>query len=173
MKKLEIRNIASLGVLIALNVVATRFLGFRTLTVRVSFGRVFIILAGLWFGPLEGALVGGISDALGCVLAGTGFYPPLMISPILMGILIGSARPWLVKKMSLRKLLLVVAGANLITTMFVATWALSLLYGTPFTVLFISRIPQYLVNTAIYTGLSYAVYKSEVTRVATGCMQMA
>ena len=72
MKKLNIRNVSMMGVLIALDIVATRFLGFSALTIRISFGSVFIILAGLWFGPVEGALVGGIADTLGCLIAGTG-----------------------------------------------------------------------------------------------------
>ena len=52
MKKLNIRNVSMMGVLIALDIVATRFLGFSALTIRISFGSVLIILAGLWFGPV-------------------------------------------------------------------------------------------------------------------------
>lgn len=171
MKRLNIRNIAMMGVLIALDVVATRFLGFSTLTIRISFGSVFIILAGLWFGPLEGALVGGIGDMIGCLIAGTGFYPPLMLSPILFGTLIGLLRPVAVKKPSIFKVGTVITFANIVTTLFLTTWGLSLLYGTSFQALFVSRIPQFIVNTAVCTALSYGIYRSAVTRVATGCVQ--
>ena len=46
MKKLNIRNVSMMGVLIALDIVATRFLGFSALTIRISFGSVFIIQIG-------------------------------------------------------------------------------------------------------------------------------
>ena len=171
MKKLNIRNISMMGVLIALDIVATRFLGFSALTIRISFGSVFIILAGLWFGPVEGALVGGIADTLGCLIAGTGFYPPLMISPIVLGILIGLGRPWFLKKVGIARLGILIGGSYMMTTLFIASWALSMLYGSPYLALVASRIPQYLVNATVCTLISYVIYKSAVTRVATGSFQ--
>ena len=151
MKKLNIRNVSMMGVLIALDIVATRFLGFSALTIRISFGSVFIILAGLWFGPVEGALVGGIADTLGCLIAGTGFYPPLMISPIVLGILIGLGRPWFLKKVGIARLGILIGGSYMMTTLFIASWALSMLYGSPYLALVASRIPQYLVNATVCT----------------------
>ena len=165
MKKLNIRNVSMMGVLIALDIVATRFLGFSALTIRISFGSVFIILAGLWFGPVEGALVGGIADTLGCLIAGTGFYPPLMISPI------GLGRPWFLKKVGIARLGILIGGSYMMTTLFIASWALSMLYGSPYLALVASRIPQYLVNATVCTLISYVIYKSAVTRVATGSFQ--
>lgn len=171
MKKLNIRNIAMLGVLIALDVVATRFLGFSTMTIRFSFGSIFIILAGLWFGPVEGALVGGIADIIGCLIAGRGFYPPLMVSPIVLGILIGLGRKYFLKKASVTRMAVIVMCSYMVTTLFIATWALTLMTGTPYSVLFISRIPQYFVNGILNTVLSYALYRSAITKVATENLQ--
>ena len=152
MKKLNIRNVSMMGVLIALDIVATRFLGFSALTIRISFGSVFIILAGLWFGPVEGALVGGIADTLGCLIAGTG-------------------RPWFLKKVGIARLGILIGGSYMMTTLFIASWALSMLYGSPYLALVASRIPQYLVNATVCTLISYVIYKSAVTRVATGSFQ--
>ena len=45
------------------------------------------------------------------------------------------------------------------------------LYGSPYLALVASRIPQYLVNATVCTVLSYVIYKSAVTRVATGSFQ--
>ena len=146
MKKLNIRNVSMMGVLIALDIVATRFLGFSALTIRISFGSVFIILAGLWFGPVEGALVGGIADTLGCLIAGT-------------------------KKVGIARLGFLIGGSYMMTTLFIASWALSMLYGSPYLALVASRIPQYLVNATVCTLISYVIYKSAVTRVATGSFQ--
>ena len=49
--------------------------------------------------------------------------------------------------------------------------ALSMLYGSPYLALVASRIPQYLVNATVCTLISYVIYKSAVTRVATGSFQ--
>lgn len=173
MKKMNIRNIAMLGVLIALDVVATRFLGFSTLTIRFSFGSIFIIMAGIWFGSLEGALVGGVADVIGCLIAGTGFYPPLMISPIVLGILAGLGRKWFLKKPNLGRMALIVMVSYMITTLFIATWALMLMTKTPYPALFVSRIPQYLVNGTVNTAISFALYKSAATKVAMGNLQVS
>lgn len=47
----------------------------------------------------------------------------------------------------------------MITTLFIASWALSMLYGSPYLALVASRIPQYLVNATVCTVLSYVIYK--------------
>lgn len=157
------RKLATLGCLIALDVVATRFLGISAATIRISFGSIFIILAAFWYGPVEGAMVGGLADVIGCLIAGSGFYPPLMLSPILSGILLGCFRTWVLRRKSCVRFIAATAGSNLITVLFVSTYALSLLYGTSFTALFISRIPQYIVTTIVCAVLAYTLYYSVVT----------
>ena len=66
---------------------------------------------------------------------------------------------------------ILIGGSYMITTLFIASWALSMLYGSPYLALVASRIPQYLVNATVCTVLSYVIYKSAVTRVATGSFQ--
>lgn len=157
------RKLATLGCLIALDVVATRFLGFSAATIRISFGSVFIILAAFWYGPVEGAMVGGMADVIGCLLAGSGFYPPLMLSPILSGILLGLFRTWVLRKKSCMRFVVATAVSNLVTVLFVSTYALSMLYGTSVTALFISRIPQYIVTTGVCAVIAFSLYYSVVT----------
>lgn len=55
------------------------------------------------------------------------------------------------------------AVTNLVTVLFVSTYALSMLYGTSFTALFISRIPQYIVTTGVCAVITFSLYYSVVT----------
>lgn len=55
------------------------------------------------------------------------------------------------------------AVSNLVTVLFVSTYALSMLYGTSFTALFISRIPQYIVTTGVCAVIAFSLYYSVVT----------
>ncbi len=55
------------------------------------------------------------------------------------------------------------AVSNLVTVLFVSTYALSMLYGTSFTALFISRIPQYIVTTGVCAVIAFSLYCSVVT----------
>ena len=54
------------------------------------------------------------------------------------------------------------AVSNLVTVLFVSTYALSMLYETSFTALFISRIPQYIV-TGVCAVIAFSLYYSVVT----------
>lgn len=49
-----------------------------TLTMRISFAAIFYTLPGFLFGPLYGAIAGGLVDILGYLIAPTGAYIPFM-----------------------------------------------------------------------------------------------
>ncbi len=67
------RNLAMMGALIAMQIILARFLSIQASdTLRVSFESVPVILAGMWLGPLSGALVALVSDILGTILSGYG-----------------------------------------------------------------------------------------------------
>ncbi len=65
MKKKNVMNtktIAMMGVLIALQIAASRLLAINlSPSLRLSISDSFILLAGIWFGPIGGALVGGLA----------------------------------------------------------------------------------------------------------------
>ena len=83
MKKFNIKTLATLSMFTAVSVILARFLGFYlTESTRVSFEYFVIVLAGMCFGPLAGAVVGGLSDLIGAtLLSAFGFYPPMIVGP--------------------------------------------------------------------------------------------
>ncbi len=91
--KWSVRTVVFMGLLVSINIVLTRFLGFMIMgnTIRISFGSVPIMLAGILFGPLAGTITGIASDLIGVMLnsMGGGYFPGFTISAALVGLIPG------------------------------------------------------------------------------------
>ena len=167
MKKNVTRNLVFMALLCAISVVLSRVLAINTHTIRISFGSVPIVLAGLFFGPVAGAMVGFVADVIGCVfLSGFGYTPLLALSPILMGALPAV----LVKKLGWGgdfkwwQIAAVVFPAEILGPICWTTFGLHLLYGTPLLALLATRIPLYLITGALDSLLIFLLLKSGVFR---------
>lgn len=133
------------GLLTALSIVLTRvfaanFPVFGVPAARLSIGFVPVMLAGMLCGPLWGMAVGGVADALGFLLFPSGVYfPPITLTSMLAGLLpalvmryAGKAPEWL-------KALLGVTAVQVVCSMLLQTYWLSLLYVRAFGLLFYPR----------------------------------
>lgn len=85
------RNLILMAALIAMQIILARFLSIQASDIlRISFESVPIVLAGMWLGPLSGAIVALIADILGTVLSGYGiWFPPIALGPVLVGVISG------------------------------------------------------------------------------------
>lgn len=85
------RNVILMAALVAMQIILARFLSIQASDIlRISFESIPIILAGMWLGPLSGAVVALIADILGTVLSGYGiWFPPIALGPVLVGVLSG------------------------------------------------------------------------------------
>ena len=84
------KTLAALGVLLAMNVVLTRFLSFNAWNVRIGFGFVPVVLAALFFGPLPAAAIASLGDFLGALLFPTGpYFPGFTLTAFLTGLTFG------------------------------------------------------------------------------------
>lgn len=85
------RNICMMAVLIAMQIILARFLSIQPkATLRISFETIPIFLAGMWLGPIPGAVVAVLADFLGTIIHGYGaWFPPLVLGPMAVGILSG------------------------------------------------------------------------------------
>ena len=90
-KAFSTQNLMMMAALIAMQIILARFLGIQVSdTLRVSFESIPVILAGMWLGPILGAIVAVLSDLLGTILSGYGtWFPPLVLGPLSVGILSG------------------------------------------------------------------------------------
>ena len=164
MKKMNTRTLAYAGVLIALNVILSRFLSIPIGNLfRISFGSVPVFLSGLWFGPLTGGLTGLIGDLIGCAVNGYAPNPFITVSAVLNGVIPALFVRFLRKKTSplkyYLKFLLVLALNFLITSQGFTVLGLSVMYGMPFGATFVSRIPQSLCLCAVDAFLCSVLFK--------------
>jgi ECF transporter S component (folate family) len=150
------------GILVALSIVLTRlFVVNIEQTIRISFGFVPIMLAGMLLGPIWGLAVGGLADLLGCLLFGVSPFLPITLTSALVGLL-----AWLLYRLTAGRkewlrVLISVSVTQIICSMFLQTLWLSLLMpGTTFAGLFFWRAVVALATIPIFTILLYAVLKS-------------
>jgi ECF transporter S component (folate family) len=79
-----------LALLVALQIVLTRFLSISTPILRISLGFVPIAIAGMLFGPLSGGLVAATADFLGAILFPIGaYFPGFTLTAFLTGVVYG------------------------------------------------------------------------------------
>ena len=72
MKKIPTRALVTLALLAAISVVLARFIiPMPNVTMRFSIEAAPIIIAGLLFGPVPGAIVGFVADLVGCLFSGS------------------------------------------------------------------------------------------------------
>ena len=135
----NVRTIAMTAMLLAVAVV----LGFYTLqlTDYIKIGFVYIAneLTGMMFGPVVGALMGGLADVVKYIVNPTGpFFPGFTISGVLGGLIYGCVlykRPLSLKRIILANVLVMV-----LVNILVNTYWLTLLYGSAYMALLPVRI---------------------------------
>ena len=93
----SIRNLVMMAALVAMQIILARFLSIQASDIlRISFEVIPLVLAGLWLGPINGAIVALLADVIGTVLSGFGiWFAPIALGPIMVGILSGLSVRWL------------------------------------------------------------------------------
>lgn len=143
MRKSMVRMLAHVGLLVALEIVLTRFLSINTLSVRIGFGFLPMALAGMLYGPLWGTVTGGLSDFLGAILFPMGpYFPGFTLTAMLMGACFGC---FLHRGASLGRTLAAVAINRIPLSLGLNTLWISVLYGKAFWALVPGRLFQEIV----------------------------
>ena len=142
MKSITPKRLSLLAMFIALQIVLSKFLMLQLApSVRLSIDSVPILLAGLWFGPLAGALVGTVSDFLGTLMFPTAgaYFPPLTVAFLLIGLTAGILSRVVKVKQPLLRIALIVIPSEIVGSYLFKSFALSFLVGAPFSVLLAAR----------------------------------
>ncbi len=151
----NLRILCAAALLIALSVVLGKYLAVSTPLFRFSLENLPIIMAGLFFGPVIGGLVGIIADLIGCVVMSYTLNPLITAGAALMGIL-----PGLIARISTRgdrplrplAVCLSVAAAHVLGSMTVKTVGLAIFAHAPVRTL-LWRIPLYIVIGGVECAL--------------------
>ena len=118
------------ALLTALSVVLARVLTLIPAeTTRISLEAVPIVLSGLLFGPIPGAVVGFAADLIGCLFSPFGYNPIFCVPPILYGLLAGAVRRYVTDRPTLLRTALAFFPAAIVGSVLWQSMALALVYG--------------------------------------------
>jgi ECF transporter S component (folate family) len=171
--KLNTRQLTHAALLVAVSIILTRLGAVMvTQTIRLSFGHIPIYMGGLLFGPLTGGMVGAVADLLGYLINSFGgaFVPQIFLASVMRGIvpplvlrLVGNNdRNWHLKVVA------AIIGAELVSGVFLTTWGLSWLFGTPFLALLPARLVALAVQIPVYAACTY-ILTAKLRYYATAC----
>ena len=133
--------LVTLSVLLALEVILTRFLSINMLIVRIGFGFLPIAIAAMLYGPVLAGITYAVGDILGALMFPSGpYFPGFTLTAFLVGIFYGlllynKERTWL----------RLIIGCGLIllacTVCLNSLW-ISILYGKAFLGLMPARLTE-------------------------------
>lgn len=154
MKK-HLKTMVFVALLVAVEVVLSRFVSIPTQFVKIGFAFVPLALCGMCFGPWWAALCGGLADFLGAILFPIGpYFPGFTLSNALVGLVFGLC---LYKRYSGWKHIAVAVGINnFVISLFLSTYWLHLLYGSPY----LGLLPVRLAQNCVMVVLEFVVIKA-------------
>jgi ECF transporter S component (folate family) len=148
-----------LAMFIALSIVLGKQLSITVGAIRLSFENLPILMAGIFFGPLAGALVGGCADIVGCLVVGYSINPIVTFGAISIGFISGFVYRSSIESPKLR-LMLSVGIAHVVGSMVIKSIGLYVYYHYAVPVLLL-RVPLYLVIGSLETLIVYTLLESK------------
>ncbi len=157
-------GISVIGVMTAMAIIVTRFLSyFPVQHIRVDpAGPAIIMMAGMFLGPIGGALVGGLSDIVGILIFNPtpGAWNPLIFSgQVAYGFVAGLLfmKKWNPKdSKSVFQIITTVASAQLVGSTLI-TLGVCFLYGLPFVGTFLTRLSMQPLFIGLYAMICILV----------------
>ncbi|MFV0466279.1 MAG: folate family ECF transporter S component [Lachnospiraceae bacterium] len=155
--KLTAKTISAAGILIAAEIVLSRFLSIQTWNLRIGFSFIPIVIAAILFGPITAGLIAVLSDLIGYFLVPSGtFFPGFTVTACITGVVFAL---FLYKKQSLPRIIAAVLSTQILLSLGINTLWLSILYGTAYKVLFLTRIYQVVAMSIVQIVLILIISK--------------
>lgn len=146
--KINLKTLVFVAMLVAVEVVLSRFLSIATPIVKIGFGFVPIAICGMMYGPIWAGVAGAMADIIGAILFPIGaYFPGFTLSAALTGVVFGlflynRKGNWLQ-----------LAGAVSINcvgiSLILSTFWLTIITGTTFMALLPTRVVQNLIMIPI------------------------
>lgn len=163
---MKTKRLVYLSLLIVLTIVLTRFASIRIAIfgvegVRIGIGSLGIYLAALFFGPIDGMIVGALSDILGYWLSPMGPYmPQFTLVAAFRGLVSGLIFVLLFKRRwnlwSITASIAVPAG---VANLWIVPYLLHTLFGMPYEVMIVPRLIALPFIVALEVAIVEAVLK--------------
>ncbi len=149
------RVLAASALLIAMSIVLGKVLAINIGdSIRISFENLPIIIAGYFFGPAVGLVVGAGADTVGCLIVGYSINPIILVGAASIGFFAGLMPRAFNVKHKLVRVYIAVFTAHIIGSMIIKSLGMRVYFHTPYSVLAM-RIPLYI---AVGIAEGYVVY---------------
>ncbi|WP_369690584.1 folate family ECF transporter S component [Secundilactobacillus oryzae] len=162
LNRLSTRKTAVLGVLMALQLILSRFSLSPTPMFRLSFTFVATVLMAIWVGPLWASAASALTDIIGTLMMGTpyfvGFTISAMLGAFIYGVFLYEQKP------SVWRIIASQILVALIVNLVLNTLWLTLMYQTPFWALLPARGLKELISTPIQIIIVYIILKNSTVR---------
>lgn len=138
-KKFNVKKLVQISLLVALEIILTRFCSIQTPIVRIGFGFLPVCIIAIMYGPLSAGVANAVADIIGVTLfpAG-GFFPGFTLTAFLSGITYGL---FLYNKpITWPRIIGAVLTTGLLLHLVLDTYWLSILMGKGFIALLPARI---------------------------------
>lgn len=157
----NIRVLTAVAMLSAMSIILGKYLAFPIGNIlRFSFENLPVILAGIAFGPIVGAITGVVADLVGCVLVGYAINPVVTLGAAIIGFTAGAVYK-LTKSVSLLpRITLCVLIAHLLGSVVIKTVGLAVFYSMPVYMLMLWRVLNYLIVGLAELALVYFIMKN-------------
>ncbi len=140
MSRFNLKTLTALALLTALEIVLSRFLSISTQLTKISLAFIPVAAAAGLFGPVEAGVVAALGDFLGALLFPVGpYFPGFTLTAFLMGAVYGL---FLHRRKGFGWVALSVGIHQFVLSLLLNSLWISVLYGTPYGPLLITRLPQ-------------------------------
>lgn len=166
----NVRVLVISALFIAMSIVLGKLLAFNIgNSIRISFENLPVLMAGIFFGPLIGAVVGMGADIIGCLIVGYSINPIITLGVVCVGFVSGLLAQLIKTDKIPLRIYPSVLIAHAIGSMIVKSIGLYIYFHTPMPVL-LTRIPIYTVTgiveaTIIIILLSNKAFSNELKKV--------
>lgn len=161
--RMNVRTVTLLSVLIAMEIVLSRFLSIHTWNTKIGFSFVPVVMAAMLFGAMEAGVVAAFGDIIGAMMFPVGaYFPGFTLTAFLNGVVYAIL---LKKKQSLGKIILAVLIVQITGSLLLNTYWISVLYGSPYWPLFFTRIYQTLVMSFVQVAVILVLSHNVIPRL--------
>lgn len=174
MRKLKTKKIVYAALFIAMGVIISRFFSIQLPILRIGFGFVPTMLAGLFFGPILGGIITAAIDVVGATLFPVGsFFIGFTISAFLCGIIYGIF--FYKKEITYKNVIMSVVLKIILVDICLNTLWLSMMTGKAFMVLLPVRLIKNIIfipiETIVFMTIVYSLKNTSLVRKINNVLQ--
>ncbi|KRN02203.1 hypothetical protein FD13_GL002076 [Levilactobacillus senmaizukei DSM 21775 = NBRC 103853] len=160
--KLDTLSMVTLGMLMALQLVLSRFSVGSNL-IKVSFTFLIVALIAKWYGPWWGMMTAVVVDVVGTLISGGPYFVGFTVSAVLGSLtyalfLYGKPVTWV-------RVILASVVIAVVVNAILNTWWVTIMYHTPFWSLLPARVIKQLIVTPLQIVLVYWLLNSQMIKM--------